>query len=269
MSSSASCARSCRWRPADATTSRPSGDAATYSAIPVASTPQPEAIAVAPVSLIPIQPSTAPSSTPRYPGRTGAACVAPVVRPPSWDQADDEGSVTANRTDNSDGAGDTLKAAIVPVTPFQQNCSLIWDTGTMAGAVVDPGGDIPRVRAAIDQAGVKVGKIVLTHGHIDHAGGAAELREALGVPIEGPHAADAFLLDGLEQQGRTYGFAARSVTPDRWLGEGDDVEIGGEDVPWTYLPGRPPGADVQVVVPHRLVRMWDGPFPGPNIRTPI
>src|SRR5690606_175732 len=97
-----------------------------------------------------------------------------------------------------------FKAAIVSVTPFQQNCTLVWDGATKVGAVVDPGGDIERVRAAIAQVGMTVEKIILTHGHIDHAGGAADLRDALDVAIEGPHEADEFLLEGLEAQGRAY-----------------------------------------------------------------
>src|SRR5690606_20975598 len=122
-----------------------------------------------------------------------------------------------------------LKAAIVQVTPFQQNCSLIWDEATGVGAVVDPGGDLDRIEAAIAEVGIKPEKILLTHGHIDHAGGAADLKAKLGLPIEGPHRADEFLLQGLEKQARAYGFSARNVTPDRWLSEGDRVTVGGHD----------------------------------------
>src|SRR5262249_34747868 len=102
----------------------------------------------------------------------------------------------------------SLKAAIVPVTPFQQNCTLLWDETTKVGAVVDPGGDLEDVRKAIDELGLTIEKILLTHGHIDHAGGAAELKEALGVEIEGPHGADRFLLDNLAKQGEAYGIPA-------------------------------------------------------------
>ena len=119
-----------------------------------------------------------------------------------------------------------VRAAIIPVTPFQQNCTLLWCEKTKKAAVVDPGGDLDRIREAIEQSGVTVQKIILTHGHIDHAGGAAELREHLGVPIEGPHEADRFLLDRLAEQGQAYGFEARPVTPDRWLNEGDTVTLG-------------------------------------------
>ena len=95
-----------------------------------------------------------------------------------------------------------LRAAIIPVTPLQQNCTLLWCTATMRGAFVDPGGDLPKLRAAVQQTGVRIEKILLTHGHIDHAAGAAELREELGVPIEGPHEADDFLLQHLVEQGQ-------------------------------------------------------------------
>ena len=100
-----------------------------------------------------------------------------------------------------------VRAAIIPVTPFQQNCTLLWCEKTKKAAVIDPGGDLDRIREAIAQSGVSVEKIILTHGHIDHAGGAAELREELGVPVEGPHEADRFLLERLAEQGQAYGFA--------------------------------------------------------------
>src|SRR4029079_6563788 len=115
-----------------------------------------------------------------------------------------------------------LKAAIVPVTPFQQNCTLLWDEVTNVRAVVDPGGDLHRIVAGIEQTGMTPEKILLTHGHLDHAGGAAELKAKLGgIPIEGPHQADKFLLDGLAAQGLAMGVAGmRNVTPDLWLAEG-------------------------------------------------
>ena len=121
-----------------------------------------------------------------------------------------------------------LKAFIIPVTPFQQNCSLVYDDERKVGAIVDPGGDVPVILDAIKQSGITIEKILLTHGHIDHAGGAAELKEKLGgVPIEGPHEEDTFLLDDLAATGAKYGYEARPVTPDRWLKEGDTVTVGG------------------------------------------
>ncbi|MCB8829025.1 MBL fold metallo-hydrolase, partial [Escherichia coli] len=114
-----------------------------------------------------------------------------------------------------------LRAAIVPVTPIQQNCTLIWCTETMKAAVVDPGGDLPRIKAAIEQAGITVEKILLTHGHIDHAGEAKALARDLAVPIEGPHEADRFWLARLDEDGRTYGIRGEVFEPDRWLVDGD------------------------------------------------
>jgi hydroxyacylglutathione hydrolase len=138
-----------------------------------------------------------------------------------------------------------LAIAVIPVTLFQQNCSLVWNSETKDGAVIDPGGDLERVRAAIAEKGVKVGKILLTHGHIDHAAGAAELAEELGVPIEGPHQADAFLLERLPEAGAAYGIAgARRVTPTRWLAEGDEVTIGGIAFEVLHCPGHSPGSVV-------------------------
>jgi glyoxylase-like metal-dependent hydrolase (beta-lactamase superfamily II) len=160
-----------------------------------------------------------------------------------------------------------LRAAIVPVTPFQQNCTLLWDDATKSGVVVDPGGDLDEVLKAIEELGVKVEKIVLTHGHIDHAGGAAELKEKLGVAIEGPHAADRFLLDNLEKQGAAYGIPARPVTPDRWLDEGDTVTIAGHTFEVLHCPGHSPGSVVLVNHAHRLVMMGDVLFRGSIGRT--
>jgi len=135
----------------------------------------------------------------------------------------------------------SLQVTIIPVTPFQQNCALIWDTETLRGTVVDPGGDVPRILEAIAQAGVTVEEIVLTHGHIDHAAGASELAERLGVQIAGPGIEDKFLLDGLEVQGQQYGFAARNCVPDRWLKEGDVVRLGGAEFAVLHCPGHTPG----------------------------
>lgn len=135
-----------------------------------------------------------------------------------------------------------LKAAIIPVTPLQQNCTLLWDDTTMQAAVVDPGGDVPRILEAVEQLKLQVGHILLTHGHIDHAGGAAELRDALGVPVWGPDERDAFLLDGLAEAGRAYGITgARPVTPDRWLADGDVVGVGAVAFAVLHCPGHTPG----------------------------
>lgn len=160
-----------------------------------------------------------------------------------------------------------LKAAIVPVTPFQQNCTLIWDERSKVGTIVDPGGDLDRVQRAIAEVGMTAEKILLTHGHIDHAGGAAELRDALGVPIEGPHEADRFLLEGLEEQGRAYGIPARAVTPDRWLNEGDAVEVAGHRFEVFHCPGHSPGSVVLYNSKQRFALVGDVLFRGSIGRT--
>ena len=135
-----------------------------------------------------------------------------------------------------------LSGTIIPVTPFQQNCAVLWGDGSKQAVVVDPGGDVDRILAAISEARVAVERIWLTHGHLDHAGGAADLREALrDVPIEGPDQRDEFLLRGLEEQGRSLGFAARDVAPDRWLHERDAVALGEHRFDVLHCPGHTPG----------------------------
>ena len=160
-----------------------------------------------------------------------------------------------------------LKAAIIPVTPFEQNCTILWDETTMVGAVVDPGGDVDQIMAAIAEVGCKIEKILLTHGHIDHAGGAAELKTKLNVPIEGPHLADKFLLDGLAAQGQQYGFAADNVTPDRWLVDGDTVTVAGHSFDCLHCPGHSPGSIVMVNKAQRFALMGDVLFRGSVGRT--
>ena len=161
-----------------------------------------------------------------------------------------------------------LKAVIVPVTPFQQNCALLWDAATGRGVVVDPGGDVARILDAVRQHGVQVERILLTHGHIDHAGGAAALREALAgagaaVPIEGPDERDRFLLDGLERQGQAYGIAGvRNVLPDRWLAEGDTVDVAGLAFQVLHCPGHTPGHVVLFSPAARFALVGDVLFKG-------
>lgn len=161
-----------------------------------------------------------------------------------------------------------LKAAIIQVTPFQQNCSLIWDEATKIGAVVDPGGDLDAIADAIKQTGITIEKILLTHGHIDHAGGADELRSKLGVKIEGPHPADKFLLDGLAKQGATYGIeGSRNVTPDRWLDDGDTVTVAGHPFKIFHCPGHSPGSVVFYNGPQKFALVGDVLFRGSIGRT--
>jgi hydroxyacylglutathione hydrolase len=162
-----------------------------------------------------------------------------------------------------------LQAGIVPVTPFQQNCTLIWDEATRLGAVVDPGGDLDRIEAAIAKTGMTVEKILLTHGHVDHAAGAAELKEKLGgIPIEGPHVADKFILDSIAEVAPTFGMlGGRAVTPDRWLAEGDTVTVAGATFSILHCPGHSPGSVAYVNAAQRLALVGDVLFRGSIGRT--
>jgi hydroxyacylglutathione hydrolase len=158
-----------------------------------------------------------------------------------------------------------LKAGIVPVTPFQQNCTLVWDEDTKRGVVVDPGGDLPRIEAAIAQVGLKPEAILITHGHTDHAAGAAELKEKLGVEVIGPHKADKFLLDDMPNN--RFGIPARALTPDRWLEEGDTVTIAGRSFEIFHCPGHSPGSVVYVSRAQRFALVGDVLFAGSIGRT--
>jgi glyoxylase-like metal-dependent hydrolase (beta-lactamase superfamily II) len=167
-----------------------------------------------------------------------------------------------------------LQVAIVPVTPFQQNCAILWDKESGLGAVVDPGGDVRRIEEALAKLGVTAEKILLTHGHIDHAGGADELRAALTaaqgrpVPVEGPGRQDLFLLQGLAEQGRSFGLTeARAVTPDRWLDEGEQVSVGGHAFAVLHVPGHTPGHLVFFQPQSRFAVVGDTLFHGSIGRT--
>lgn len=161
-----------------------------------------------------------------------------------------------------------LKAAIIQVTPFQQNCTLLWDEATKVGAVVDPGGDLDVIENAIKDTGIEIEKILLTHGHIDHAGGADELRERLGVKIEGPHKADTILLEALEKQGKLYSIpGCRNVTPDRWLNEGDTVSVAGHTFQIFHCPGHSPGSVVFYNKAQKFALVGDVLFQGSIGRT--
>jgi glyoxylase-like metal-dependent hydrolase (beta-lactamase superfamily II) len=134
-----------------------------------------------------------------------------------------------------------LRAAVIPVTPLQQNCTLLWCTETMRGAFVDPGGDLPRLRQAVQQTGVSIEKILLTHGHIDHCGQAGVLASELGVPIEGPHEDDRFWISRLDEDGRRWGIKGEPFEPDRWLDDGDQVSVGNLTFDVRHCPGHTPG----------------------------
>ena len=162
------------------------------------------------------------------------------------------------------------RALIVPVTPFQQNCTLLWSETGKRAAVIDPGGDLAEIERAIDRAGLTVEKIWLTHGHVDHASGAAELKDRLRVPIEGPHRADLFLLERLADSGRAFGIAgARNVTPDRWLEEGDQVGVDDLVFDVLHCPGHSPGSVVLFNAQQRFAIMGDVLFQGSVGRSDI
>ena len=136
-------------------------------------------------------------------------------------------------------------AIIIPVTLFEQNCTLIWCEATRKAVVIDPGGDVDKIEAAIKQCNVTVEAIWLTHGHIDHVGGAADLRDALKVEIIGPHIADKFLLDNVVNSGARFGMTGvRDFAPDRWLEEGDRVSVGELAFDILHCPGHSPGSVV-------------------------
>ncbi|MBU6449493.1 MAG: MBL fold metallo-hydrolase [Rhodospirillales bacterium] len=135
----------------------------------------------------------------------------------------------------------SFQVGIIPVTAFQQNCALVWDDETKQGAVIDPGGDVPVIMSQINKLGLSITDIFLTHGHIDHAGGATELAGQLGVRITGPGIEDEFLLDGLAEQGRSYGIIARNCAPDSWLKPGDTIHLGGQEFEVRHCPGHTPG----------------------------
>ncbi len=136
----------------------------------------------------------------------------------------------------------TMKATIIPVTPFQQNCSLLWCEDTMKGAVVDPGGEINTIMAEAANNNVTIEKILITHGHVDHAAGTQDLKDKLGVPIEGPHEDDRFWIEKLPEDAAEYGFPpAKAFESDRWLVNGDQVTVGNLVLEVRHCPGHTPG----------------------------
>ena len=163
-----------------------------------------------------------------------------------------------------------FRIAIIPVTRFQQNCCIVFNDDTKKGAVIDPGGDVVTILDAIKQTRVTIEKILITHGHIDHAGGAAELRERLGVSIEGPNGRDDFLLQTLPESGLQFGeLTARVVTPDRWLSDGDTVEVAGFTFKVIEAPGHSPGSVVFFNEAQRFAFMGDVLFKGSVGRTDL
>ena len=162
----------------------------------------------------------------------------------------------------------SIKYQLVPVTPFEQNCTILWCSETMKAAIVDPGGDIPRILAAIEQNAVLPERILVTHGHIDHAGGVAELAERLGIPVEGPQREDAFWIEGMPAQSKVYGFpGVRSFVPDRWLEQGDSVRFGNIELKVFHCPGHTPGHVVYFDEAGRLLLVGNVLFKGSIGRT--
>lgn len=142
-----------------------------------------------------------------------------------------------------------MKVRVIPVTPFQQNCTLMWCENTAKGVVIDPGGDLEQIQAVVAEEGIELEKILVTHGHIDHVGGVAALAQQTGLPVEGPHRDDEFWIEGLPMQSQRFGFAhADRFTPTRWLEDGDTVTFGDHELEVLHCPGHTPG---HVVFFHR------------------
>ena len=161
-----------------------------------------------------------------------------------------------------------MKVIVIPVTPFEQNCSLLICEQNNHAAIVDPGGDIERILAAIDEAEVNVEKILVTHGHVDHAGGVAELAKRLNLPIEGPQRGDKFWIDQIPEQARQFGFGeSDAFEPDRWLEDGDTVEVGNDKLQVIHAPGHTPGHVVFYDAGARLAVVGDVLFRGSIGRT--
>jgi len=161
-----------------------------------------------------------------------------------------------------------LKCLIIPVTPFQQNCSLVWCEKTKRAAAVDPGGDLPMLRQAIAEHGVTLEKVLLTHGHLDHATAAGSLADEFGVKIEGPHRDDLYLLEELPEAGKKYGFPKeKPVVPDRWLDDGEKVSIGEVEFDVVHCPGHTPGHVVFVQPDMKIAFVGDVLFRGSIGRT--
>lgn len=172
----------------------------------------------------------------------------------------------ANVTSNI-GAQPPLRAVIIPVTPLQQNCTLFWCTQTNKGALVDPGGDLHKLKDAVAKTGVELEKLLVTHGHIDHCGETGLLAKELGLTIEGPHEADRFWIDKLEDDGRKYGVNGQVFEPDRWLHDGDTVTVGNLTLDVIHCPGHTPGHVVFYHGPSRLAIVGDVLFQGSIGRT--
>ncbi|MBK5964970.1 hypothetical protein CCR95_12975 [Thiocystis minor] len=157
---------------------------------------------------------------------------------------------------------------ILPVTPFQQNCTLFWCERTRRAAIIDPGGEPDRILALIAELNLEPERILLTHGHLDHVGASGDLAERLGLPIVGPHPDDAFLIHALPAQCQMFGFPpVRDFEPDQWLQQGDTVSVGEERLEVLHCPGHTPGHVVFVDAANRLAQVGDVLFRGSIGRT--
>lgn len=161
-----------------------------------------------------------------------------------------------------------LKYQIIPVTPFAQNATLVWCDITKEAAIIDAGGEVERLLEEVNQRGLKLTKLLLTHGHIDHAGGVTDLKAQTGVPIIGPHKEDQFWLDGLGEQSRMFSFPeAKPVTPDQWLEDGDRVSLGESEFQVLHCPGHTPGHVVFFDDENKIAQVGDVIFAGSIGRT--
>ncbi len=160
-----------------------------------------------------------------------------------------------------------MRLGTIPVTAFEQNCSLLWCTQTMRGAFVDPGGDLDKLKQALDQTGVTLEKILVTHGHMDHCGMAGVLAKQMQVPIEGPHQDDRFWIESLDDPAKRYGLEGESFEPDRWLVHGDQVTVGELTLDVIHCPGHTPGHVVFFHAPSKVAVVGDVLFAGSIGRT--
>lgn len=163
----------------------------------------------------------------------------------------------------------SIKIAALPVTPLQQNCSILWCEATMKAAIIDPGGDADRIAEAVTQTGVTVEKVLLTHGHIDHAAAATEIAERYGVEIEGPGEADEPFLESLPEQGKKWGIEGRVAKPARWLAQGDEVTVGELTLSVRHCPGHTPGHVIFLYEPQKIAIVGDVIFQGSIGRTDL
>nr|WP_240530060.1 MBL fold metallo-hydrolase [Novosphingobium sp. PC22D] len=175
--------------------------------------------------------------------------------------------MTETASSDTDRPEPPMRVAIVPVTPLEQNCSLIWCTKTGKAALVDPGGDLDQLKLALHKAGVTLEKVLVTHGHLDHCGLAGELAKEMGVPLEGPHEEDRFWIAQLDDDSQRWGIEAHCFEPDRWLHNGDKVTVGELELDVYHCPGHTPGHVVFHHAPSKFAIVGDVLFRGSVGRT--